>query len=75
MRLRDKISVITGAGRGIGRSIAIAFAEEGSDLVLVARSPDQLEKVAQETRNKGRKALPVTCDVSGARDVQHLAKN
>jgi len=74
MRLKDKISVITGAGRGIGRSIALAFADEGSDLVLVARSREQLEDVAQEIRNRGRKALPVTCDVSSAQDVQDLAK-
>jgi len=74
VRLKNKISVITGAGRGIGRSIAFAFAEEGSDLVLVARSPDQIENVAEEIRKKGGKALPVTCDVSGAPDVQNLAK-
>jgi NADP-dependent 3-hydroxy acid dehydrogenase YdfG len=72
MRLKNKISVITGAGRGIGRSIS--FAEEGSNLVLVARSRDQLENVAQEIRNRDTKALPVTCDVSSAREVQDLAR-
>jgi NAD(P)-dependent dehydrogenase (short-subunit alcohol dehydrogenase family) len=74
MRLKNKISLITGAGRGIGRSIAFAFAEEGSNLVLVARSRDQLEHVAQEIRNRGSNALPVTCDVSSAREVQNLAR-
>jgi NAD(P)-dependent dehydrogenase (short-subunit alcohol dehydrogenase family) len=74
MRLKNKISVITGAGRGIGRSIAFAFAEEGSNLVLVARSRDQLEHVAQELRNRDTKALPVTCDVSSAQEVQDLAR-
>ena len=74
MKLKNKISVITGAGRGIGRSIAIAFAEEGSDLVLVARTKQQLEEVAQEAGNKGRKASVVSCDVASPRDVQRLAK-
>jgi len=74
MRLKNKISVITGAGRGIGRSIAFAFAEEGSNLVLVARSRDQLEHVAQEIRNRDSNALPITCDVSSAQDVQDLAR-
>ena len=74
MRLKDKISVITGAGRGIGRSIAFAFADEGSNLVLVARSREQLENVAQEIGNNGGRALPVACDVSSAQEVQNLAK-
>ena len=74
MRLKNKISVITGGGRGIGRSIAFAFAEEGADLVLVARSRDQLENLAQEIKERGGKALPITCDVSSAREVQNLVK-
>jgi len=60
MRLKDKISVITGAGRGIGRSISMAFAHEGSVLVLAARSREQLENVAQEIEKRGGRALPVT---------------
>jgi NAD(P)-dependent dehydrogenase (short-subunit alcohol dehydrogenase family) len=74
MKLKNKISVITGAGRGIGRSIALAFAEEGSDLVLAARTKQQLEEVAQEADNKGRKVAVVSCDVSSPREVQRLAK-
>jgi NAD(P)-dependent dehydrogenase (short-subunit alcohol dehydrogenase family) len=74
MKLKNRISIIIGAGRGIGRSIAIAFAEEGSDLVLAARTREQLENVAREVKNRGRKALPVTCDISSVQDVQNLAK-
>jgi 3-hydroxybutyrate dehydrogenase len=74
MRLKDKISVITGAGRGIGRSIALAFAEEGSDLVLAARSREQLENLAKEIEHTGNKVLPVMCDVSLPQEVQNLAK-
>jgi len=74
MRLKNKISIITGAGRGIGRSIAFAFANEGAHLVLVARSRDQLENLAQEIKERGGRALPVTCDVSSAREMQNLVK-
>jgi len=74
MKLKDKISVVTGAGRGIGRSIALAFAEEGTDVVLAARSGEQLDEVAQEVEHKGRRALAVPCDVSSVQDVQNLAR-
>jgi len=74
MKLNKKISVVTGAGRGIGRSIAITFADEGAHLVLVARSKEQLDQVAQEVQNRGRRALAVPCDVSSPEDVQNLAK-
>jgi len=72
MKLKNKIAIVTGASRGIGKSIAFAFADEGAHLVLVARSPDQLEHVAHEIRKKGRKAVPITCDVSSAQEVQNL---
>ena len=62
--LSGKVSLITGAGRGIGRSIALGLADAGSDLVLCSRSRDELEAVAAEARGKGAKALVVPCDVS-----------
>jgi NAD(P)-dependent dehydrogenase (short-subunit alcohol dehydrogenase family) len=74
MKLENKISVITGAGRGIGRSIAMAFAKEGSRLILIARSKDQLDKVAEEVRDMGQIVLAVPCDVSRPQDVESLAK-
>ena len=74
MRLKNKVAVITGAGRGIGRSIAVAFAKEGADVVLVARSLEQLERVALEVENKGQRALTAACDVSLPEEVQNLAE-
>lgn len=74
MRLKNKIAIVTGASRGIGKSIAFAFADEGAHLVLVARSLDQLENVASEIKKKRRTAIPVTCDVSSAQEVQNLTK-
>jgi 3-hydroxybutyrate dehydrogenase len=74
MRLRNKTALVTGASRGIGKSIASAFADEGASLVLVARSRDQLEHVAGEIRKKGGTALPLPCDVSSSQEVRNLAK-
>ena len=74
MKLKNKIALITGAGRGIGRSIAITFSNAGADVVLVARTREQLENVAAEIKQKGREALPIPCDVSSARAVQNLAQ-
>jgi len=70
--LEGKIAVITGAGRGIGKSIAIALAEAGADVVLASRTVSQLEKVAQEVRSLGRRALPIQTDVTMKESVERL---
>ncbi len=74
MKLKDKVALITGAGRGIGRSIAHAFAEEGADVVLSARSREQIDCVAAEVQAKGRRALAVSCDVSSPQAVNQLQR-
>ena len=62
-RVDDKVALVTGAGRGIGRASALALAEAGADVVLVARTPEQLEAVATEVRALGRRAETVPFDV------------
>lgn len=74
MKLSDKIAVVTGAGRGIGEGIALAFAEEGANLVLAARTREQLDRVAAKVKSKNREALAVECDVSSPAAVEALAK-
>ena len=72
MKLKNKIALITGASRGIGRSIATSFAEQGADVVLVARAREQLENVGREVTERGRRALPIPCDVSSSQSVREL---
>lgn len=70
--LYGRTALVTGAGRGIGRGCARALAEAGADLVLVSRSPDELERTADEVRGVGRRARPVALDVTRAKSVRHL---
>jgi 7-alpha-hydroxysteroid dehydrogenase len=63
-RLDGKVAIVTGAGRGIGASIARTFADAGADIVLTARTKDQLEEVATDVRAAGRKALVIPADVN-----------
>jgi NAD(P)-dependent dehydrogenase (short-subunit alcohol dehydrogenase family) len=70
--LAGRSALVTGAGRGIGRGCAIALARAGADLVLVSRSPGDLEDVAREVRALGRSARPVALDVTDAKSIRHL---
>src|SRR5262245_38573704 len=63
-QLANQVAVVTGAGRGIGRAIAIKFASEGADIVCVSRTAENSEKVATEVRAYGRKAWAKAVDVS-----------
>jgi NAD(P)-dependent dehydrogenase (short-subunit alcohol dehydrogenase family) len=74
MKLNHKVAVITGAGRGIGKSVALALAQEGAQVVLTARTLAQLEAVAHEVKSHGRRAWPRACDVSSPKEVQALAQ-
>ncbi len=63
-QLTNQIAVVTGAGRGIGRAIALKFAAEGADVVCVSRTAENSEKVAGEVRALGRKAWACAVDVA-----------
>lgn len=70
--LSGKVVIVTGAGRGLGRAMAVALADAGADVALAARSKDQLEEVAAEIEQRGRRALAVPTDVTDAAAVAHL---
>jgi NAD(P)-dependent dehydrogenase (short-subunit alcohol dehydrogenase family) len=70
--LDGRVALVTGAGRGIGRGCAVALAEAGADVVLVSRSPDDLEGAAEEVRAAGRAARPVALDVTDSKSIRHL---
>ncbi len=68
--LANQIAVITGAGRGIGRGIALRFAAEGADIVCVSRTAENAEKAAGEVRALGRRAWAHAVDVGDAAAVE-----
>lgn len=69
--LKGDVAVITGASSGLGWQMALAFAERGADLVIVARRLDKLYKLKYEIGNKVR-VLPVKCDVTKSEDIDRL---
>src|SRR5882672_227890 len=72
-QLANQIAVVTGAGRGIGRAIALKFAAEGADVACVSRTQENSEKVAAEIRALGRKAWALAVDVSDSAAVTAAA--
>ena len=72
MKLKDRVAIVTGSGRGIGRAIALAMAEQGADVVVAARTLAELEGTAAEIESLGRRALIVQADVSREQEVKAM---
>jgi 7-alpha-hydroxysteroid dehydrogenase len=72
-RVTDRVAVVTGAGRGIGAACAIALAQAGADVVISARTEDQLAKVAREVEAAGRRSVVVPADLSDLEAAAGLA--
>ena len=73
-RLTDKVALVTGAGRGIGQAIGLAFAEQGAHVVCAARTENEIEATAAAVRGFGRRALAVRCDVTDAAQLEALVE-
>ncbi len=71
-RLDNKVAIVSGAGRGIGRSIALALAESGGAVVCTARTVAEIEAVAAEIRAQGARAIAIPCDVTNEGQLDHV---
>jgi NAD(P)-dependent dehydrogenase (short-subunit alcohol dehydrogenase family) len=71
--LEGKRAIVTGAGKGIGRSIALALAQAGADVGVTARTASDLAQLTDEIQSLGRRCVTVPCDVTDLAQVQHMA--
>ncbi|MFC1966332.1 SDR family NAD(P)-dependent oxidoreductase [Chloroflexota bacterium] len=72
--VEDKVAIVTGSGRGLGKGIALGLAEAGADIVVVARTVAEIEETAAEIRKIGRKALTVPADVRESDQVDNMVQ-
>lgn len=74
MKLEDRVAIITGAGRGVGRGIALSFAREGASVALAARTKEEIDEVAWEIDAAGGEVLAVKADVTQKAQVAKLVE-
>jgi len=72
--LKDRVAIVTGGGTGIGHGIALEFAKVGADVVVASRKLENLEKVAAEVRDLGRRSLAIATDVRKPDDVDNMVQ-
>lgn len=71
--LKGRVAVITGASSGLGKQMAHAFANQGADLVLLARRIEKLEELKKQLEEKGSKVLAIKCDVTNTEEIKNAA--
>ena len=71
---QGKIALLSGCGAGLGRDTALLLAQEGADLVISARRPDEIDNIAEEVRALGRQCLPVVGDITKLADCERVTE-
>ena len=72
--LKGNVAVITGASSGLGKQMAKAFANQGADLVILARRIERLEELKNELSSTGVKIIPIKCDVTSTEDINNAVE-
>lgn len=75
MKLDGKTALVTGAGRGLGRAMAVALSQAGANLVVAARTVSEINETAQLIQDSGREAIAVPCDVTKKVEIEFLVQN
>lgn len=72
--LRDKVALVTGAGKGLGKSMALALSESGAHVAVVSRTRSDIEATAREIQENGVKSIPIVADVTRQEEVTRMVE-
>jgi short-subunit dehydrogenase len=72
MRLDGRVAIVTGAGRGLGKQIALSLASVGANVGIIARTRSQLEETAHEIEALGHRVLVIPIDIARSDEVNHM---
>ena len=74
MKLKDKVAIITGSSKGMGKATALMFAKEGAKVVINSRSPEEENSVRKQIEKDGGSAIFIQADISDTKDVEKMFK-